>query len=270
MVRCDYCIEEECGGDRIGRCDCDHCDKLESCPKVLRPTIRITTRCTQACGHCCYGSSPKRSEMMTVETARLTARFLDANGIWYASIMGGEVFCNPDWEAIVSILCTGREYVRLVTNGDWVGTDFLDRLTSHRDILNVAISNDKWHSNANVEAAAAECDAKGFRYCVADPEVENDDNVIAPIGRGEYHYGLFSMFACYCHNPEKHYTFLIDEDGLIYKCGFGVWDYADVGDYVDGGFAARFKEFNRTFYKAWIPSCTACRRSYRRAAAEAT
>jgi len=264
-IRCDFCIEEDCDGSRKGCCDCDNCDRVEECPRVLRPTIRITTRCTQKCGHCCYDSTPDRDDMMSVETARSIQRFLDANDIWYAAIMGGEIFCNPDWEEIVGILCTGRQYVRLVTNGDWAGTDFLDRLADYRDILNIAISNDKWHTNDNVEAAAAECEAKGFRYCVADPNTEDNDNVIAPVGRGAYHYGLFSMFACYCHNPEKNYTFLIDETGTVFKCGFGVWDYAEVADYEDGGFAARFKAFNQVFYGTWISSCTSCRRSYRKA-----
>ena len=73
---------------------------------------------------------------------------------------------------------------------------------------------------------------------------ESEFNLV-PIGRAESSGGLYSMFGCYCQNPKHHYSFLIDEVGKIYKCGFGVWNYADIDDYIDGGFAPRFKEFNK-------------------------
>jgi hypothetical protein len=265
MTPCEYCIEEECGGCRKGMCDCSSCKHVDECHKVLRPTVRITTKCTQACEHCCWSSSPKKNDMMTVEVARDIQRFLDANDIWYVAIMGGEIFCHPQWEEIITILSKGREYVRIVTNGDWVGTDFLDRLPAPIDRFTIAISRDKWHTNTNVVAAIKECKDKGFRCRVANPEEEDDDNTITPVGRGEFHYGLYSSFACFCHNPEKHYTFLIDEEGKVYKCGFGTWDYATVQEYRDGGFAERFKEFNQIFYKLFISNCAACRRAFSRA-----
>jgi len=259
MNRCAYCIEEECGGTRS--CNCETCDKRGVCPKVLRPTIRITTRCTQACGHCCFGSSPKRNEMMTVDTARSVARFLDAHNIWYAALMGGEVFCNPDWAEIVNIIAAGRDYVRLVTNGDWAGTDFLDHLEDHREKLVIAISRDRWHTNRHVDAAIAECEARGFRYTVTSEEEDNLENIV-PAGRGDLHYGLYSSFGTYCSNPDKKYTFLIDEEGEVYKCGFGVWDYANVSEYQEGGFEERFKFFNQKFYGCFVGNCAACQRAY--------
>lgn len=261
MNPCSYCIEEECGGCRKGMCDCSSCKHVDECNKVLRPTIRITTRCTQACGHCCWGSSPSKSDMMTIETAKVIQRFLDANNIWYAAIMGGEIFCNPDWAEIVTILSTGRDYIRIVTNGDWAGTDFLDRLPAPIDRFTIAISRDKWHTNTNVDAAIAECEAKGFRYRVTRDD-EDDDEGIVPVGRGGFHYGLYSSFSNYCTNPERKYTFLIDEGGVIYKCGFGSWDYATVEEYAEGGFAERFKEFNQIFYKTFISNCASCLRAF--------
>jgi len=33
-------------------------------------------------------------------------------------------------------------------------------------------------------------------------------------------------------------------------------------EYQEGGFAARFKEFNKIFYKAFIPSCRVCQLSW--------
>ena len=54
------------------------------------------------------------------------------------------------------------------------------------------------------------------------------------------------------------YSFLIDEDGNIYKCGFGVLKYANVSTYIEGGFKARFKDFNKRFYGVFISSCSSC------------
>jgi hypothetical protein len=34
-------------------------------------------------------------------------------------------------------------------------------------------------------------------------------------------------------------------------------------DYKDGGFAKRFKEFNKKFYSCYITSCTSCIRAAR-------
>jgi len=59
----------------------------------------------------------------------------------------------------------------------------------------------------------------------------------------------------------KRYNLLIDEQGEIYKCGFGSWPYASVNDFLQGGFGARFKEFNAKFYGAFISSCAACQRA---------
>ena len=70
------------------------------------------------------------------------------------------------------------------------------------------------------------------------------------------------MFHNFCSNPEDQYSFLIDEVGKIYKCGFGVWDYADINDYQDGGFAHRFKEFNKKFYDIFISNCSSCISGY--------
>lgn len=66
------------------------------------------------------------------------------------------------------------------------------------------------------------------------------------------------MMGCYCHNPANKYSFLIDEEGYIYKCPFGVWEYANVSDYLNGGFSVRFKEFNKKFYDIFIISCASC------------
>jgi len=256
---CDICIEEDCGGTHD--CHCETCERRDECPKFLKPIIRVTTRCTQACSHCCFSCSPTRDDHMTVAVARDTAQFMKANEILAASIMGGEVFCNPDWREILPILLADLAYCRIVTNGDWVGTDFLDVLAPFKRILNLSISKDRWHDNKNVEAAAAACDAGGFRYGVTSEAMDTTD-MIVPVGRGDLYSGFYSMMGAYCQNPVKKYSFMVDETGEIYKCGFGVWAYASVSEYLDGDFAPRFKSFNRTFYGCFVSSCASCVRSY--------
>ena len=264
MVRkspCAFCIEESCRGSRD--CDCSACEKLTTCPRVLRPVIRVTTRCTQRCEHCCFACSPDRDDHMTVETARGVRQFLDANNIWCITVMGGEVFCHPEWATIVPILLGGRDYVRIVTNGDWAdGTGaFLDVLEPFRDCVKLSISRDRWHTNARVEAALAECRARGFHHSVTTDDEDNLDNIV-PVGRGEFHHSFYNMMGCHCQNPDCKYSFLIDEGGTVYKCGFGVWDYTSIDDHLEGGFAARFKEFNQVFYGTFIGSCARCVRAW--------
>ena len=34
--------------------------------------------------------------------------------------------------------------------------------------------------------------------------------------------------------------------------------YANINEYLEGGFDKRFKEFNKRFYSIFIPSCSSC------------
>ena len=88
--RCNICIEEQCKGAK--NCNCETCSKISECTKYLKPTLRITRKCTQHCSMCCFSCSPKESEMMTVETAKQVAEFYENNNISYTQIMGGEFF----------------------------------------------------------------------------------------------------------------------------------------------------------------------------------
>ena len=207
---------------------------------------------------------------MTVAIAVEVARFLEANEVQQITLMGGEIICHPNWQEILETLLSVPtvSYVRIVTNGDWAHPDgvskFLTALEPHRDRLNLAVSYDRWHTNARVEAAVAECEARGFRVTQTTDKEDNLKNIV-PVGRGEFHGSIYSLMACSCHNPMKKYSLLIDESGEIFKCGFGAWSYASVSEYQDGGFAARFKEFNRVFYATFISSCASCQRAWRRA-----
>ncbi len=263
---CSICLDEQCGGKRT--CNCETCKVRSECPRYLHPTIRITTKCTQSCSHCCYSCSPQKSDMMSVETAREIGQFLKANEILAITIMGGEFYCNPDWKEIFHELLseTGVAYVRLVTNGDWAQDrtdEVLDVLEAYKSFLKVSISMDRWHTNAHVGAACTACATRGF-YWNSTTEEEDSETTIVPVGRSAWDVNFFALFSCFCHDETHKYGFLIDEKGTIYKCGMGVWDYAEVQAYLDGGFRARFKEFNQEFYSVFMSNCKVCLRMYQR------
>lgn len=199
---------------------------------------------------------------MTVETAEVIATFLNANGIASLNVMGGEFFCNPDWHPIIAHFLSTGSVLRLVSNADWYNDDTVkDKLAilneENKGRLFLSLSYDRWHTNTGVEAAVKYLKSHNIPYTVEDKEQASEAGIV-PIGRGESSCGIYSMLACYCHNPQNQYSFMIDEDGVIYKCPFGVLEYANVIDYVDGGFNAKFKDFNSKFYSIFIPSCTSC------------
>lgn len=205
--------------------------------------------------------------MMTVDKALEIAEFLKCNEIQSLNMMGGEFFCNPDWHFIIDQFLALGGVVRLVSNADWFNNDevkggLIDLNQRYSGHFFLSLSRDKWHTNIGVDAAAAFLKCEKIPY-VVESEEESSDNSLIPIGRSECSFGIFGMLACYCHNPAHQYSFLIDEAGEIYKCPFGVWDYANTSEYVSGGFHAKFKEFNKKFYDIFIPSCTSCIRMAR-------
>lgn len=259
--RCQFCIDPMCEGRRD--CDCESCDKRDCCYRTLRPTIRVTLKCTQKCGHCCWAASPAKDKHMTPEVAELVHQFLDSNPIHYANIMGGEFWLNPDWEEVLGMIVEGLDYARLVTNGDWSADEESSRrirafMEAHEQCY-LAITTDRWHTNKHVVTAEEFCKEHNLLHKVGGDE---DDKGLVPVGRSAFDFGMYGMLACYCHTPVNKYTFLIDEDGTIYKCAFGTWDYDRVHNFVSGGFPERFKEFNEKFYGLFVGSCTSCRRAY--------
>lgn len=177
-------------------------------------------------------------------------------------VMGGEFFCHSQWEEVLDAVTKGMKTVRLVSNGDWAGNKELSEkviafLRSHL-YFHVGLSKDGWHTNKHVDAAVEFLAAGEVPHRIPTPDEVKDDSIV-PIGRGEFHYGFYSMFGAYCSKPDRRYNFLIDEKGNVYKCGMGAWPYANVSEYIDGGFDERFKYFNDVFYGAYVMSCTQCR-----------
>jgi len=263
--RCNICIEEDCKGAK--NCNCETCSRANECPRFLKPTLRITRKCTQHCIMCCFSCSPKREEMMTFEMAEKVSQFYKNNNISYTQIMGGECFMNPEWENIFRLILPLVKRARIVTNGDWAVNclKFADVVAEYPQ-AHVAISNDEWHTNYNVKLAEKACKDRGIDCKICDGDLKEDG--IVPVGNGDLFFSSYSMFQCWCHKPDRKYSFLIKEDGNISKCDMGLWDYAKVEDYLDGEFDSRFKEFNQIFYKQFIGNCSMCNRSYNYATAK--
>lgn len=257
MTRCDICITEDCGGKK--KCRCDTCKHINKCNKILRPVVRITTKCTQRCRHCCFSCSSEREEHMSIDTASSLSCFLQVHEIKKVSIMGGEFFCNPDWLEIFKILLPHLEYCRLVTNGDWAkDKDFLKQLSPYNHQIAIAISEDQWHSNKYTRQAVEQCEEHNFFWSKPSDEM-NNDTALVPVGRlGGDPSGFYGMFSSYCSNPEHQYSFLIDEIGDIFKCSFGKRRYTNINNHFDGSFPAIFKEYNRKFYKKPPMNCYRC------------
>jgi hypothetical protein len=204
---------------------------------------------------------------MSLKKAKDINKFLVSNRIDYINVMGGEFFMHPDWFNIMSTLCHKMKFTRIVTNGDWIkgeSNKVKEFASLFPDSIYFAISKDRWHTNENIDAAAEFCSSNKILYKVATEDQTSFDSVV-PIGRSMFEHNLYSFLACYCTKPERKYSFLVDEQGVIYKCPMGVWDYADVLDYIDGGFDERFKEFTSIFHSELISNCAACIRVWKRA-----
>lgn len=206
--------------------------------------------------------------MMTVEQSRIVSQFLKTNEISYINVMGGEFFCNPDWEAILENLIEPIEIMRLVTNGDWATNSdkVMEFFRKHKNKLVVAVSGDHWHTRKNIEEAERLLKENEIPHKVSTDE-DMPERGIVPVGRGELigYSGFYGFLATYCSKPEAKYSFLIDEEGNIYKCVWGMLKYANVKDYVDKTFYARFKDFNKKFYeKCMVLNCRSCYRTLSR------
>jgi hypothetical protein len=198
---------------------------------------------------------------MTIKMAKKVSAFLKNNEVQMVNLMGGEIFCNPHWKKILDLIIPSVPLVRIVSNGDWIEgcPEFAEYLTKFKNCY-VSISKDEWHNMKNVDKALKVLKENNILFNT--PKHEEKEENLVPVGRAELSgFGFYGTFGCYCHNPEKQYSFLIDEKGDIFKCGFGIWNYDSIDTYVDGGFTTRFKEFNKVFYGVFIPSCSSCIRS---------
>jgi hypothetical protein len=175
--------------------------------------------------------------------------------------MGGEFFCNKKWERIFEILIPGLKYIRLVTNGDWAEDPSVPKFLMQFGNIKVSISKDRWHNNKNVNKAVQLCKKYNLNYNIASVNEVSEESIV-PVGRSMDSFGFFGMFGSWCNSHDHKYSFLIDELGLVYKCGFDVWNYTKIEDYLNGGFSKEFKRFNQKFYSAFISNCRRCSQAY--------
>lgn len=203
--------------------------------------------------------------MMSVDMAKDIATFIKNNNIFALNLMGGEFFCNPDWYEIFDLFFDAAYHIRVVSNSDWVHSDDVKNklIQLHEKYGNkfyVCLSNDEWHTNKYVSEAEEFLNSVGIICRNGEGQLKSDG--IVPVGRGELiGGGFYSFMGTYCSNPENRYSMLIDEDGNIYKCSFGTWKYANVHDYMEGGFEKRFKTYHQGLRKVFISNCRSCRRS---------
>lgn len=139
---------------------------------------------------------------MSIDKAKDIALFFRNNNIRSVNLMGGEFFCNSHWYEIFDIILSEVISARLVTNGDWANNEEVKAklttlINNYSNVVRFAISKDRWHTNKNVEEAT--------------------DASIVPIGRAVWQGTFYSVLGCYCRNPMNKYSFLIDENGSIYK-----------------------------------------------------
>jgi len=224
---------------------------------VYSPTIRITTKCTQSCSHCCFECSPNRNDMMNIDVAKSISDFIKKNNIDVINVMGGEFFCNSDWKDIIRIL-SDNVVVRLVTNSDWIVLkhEVIDFLLEYKNVY-MALSKTKFHTNANVQNAIDTLDKYGIAYIL---DKHNINNNVVPVGRGINHFGFYHMLGAYCMNPKHCMSFLIDEVGDLYKCPFGLWK---IGNVFDNNVLHDLELFNDKFNSAHIMTCSQCVRIHK-------
>jgi len=267
MNRCEICFDPPENCSHV--CKGLDCKSYETCHRRISPVIRITKKCTQKCDHCCFSCSPNEDEMMTIKTASKIKKFYESNNILSMNIMGGEFFCNYDWEDVCEELVSTKDlmYVRITSNGDWAGSDKTAKkvidFCKRNPVVYVAVSKDKWHTNRHVDKAV-ELLYDNKISMVGGKGENNEDDSIVPVGNGQFIYGFYSSFGCMCHKPDCKYKMMIDEDGEIYKCPMGIWEFDNVDNFQKGGFAPRFKEFYGKFESVFMGNCSCCLRGYER------
>ena len=220
------------------------------------PIIRITTKCTQSCEHCCFSCSPSQTRQMSVEMAQQISDFLNNHHISTIEIMGGEFICNPNWYSIVETLSKNINSVRLVSNGDWLASsERVIKLLKRNKQIKIAISKDKYHTNQNYVNITKELETANIPYVIQSFEL--NEYGIVPIGRAQSYCGFYSYFGCYCKNPKYCSSCLVDEDGDVFYCPFGAWR---VGNIQEVDIMEYLRDFNSAFDKSLIMSCSQCLR----------
>jgi len=111
-------------------------------PYRLRSAVwEITLACPFSCKYCGSGGGKARpNELSTKECERIASELAEL-GCRRVSLIGGEVFTRPDWEAIIRFMTDRGIRVCVITNGFNMSGDIPDRLIG-AGIESVAVSID--------------------------------------------------------------------------------------------------------------------------------
>ncbi len=125
----------------------------------------ITLACCFSCRYCGSGAGKARAGELTTEECLAVAEQLAEIGCERVSLIGGEVFLRPDWDAIASAL-TGRGVRTAVITNGWLFDDGTIRRLRGAGIESVAVSldsvepvHDRFRQSGSFRRAAAAIDA---------------------------------------------------------------------------------------------------------------
>ena len=111
-------------------------------PYVLRSAVwEITLACCFRCAYCGSAGGRARENELTTAECDGVARQLAELGCRRVSLIGGEVFMRPDWDAVVASLTSRGIRVCIITNGFTMSPEIVGRLKELR-VESVAVSVD--------------------------------------------------------------------------------------------------------------------------------
>lgn len=116
--------------------------EYRSFPFQLQTAVwEITLACCFRCAYCgSRGGKARENELSTAECMHVARQLADM-GCRRVSLIGGEVFMRPDWEAIVQALTSRGVITCIITNGFRLSPAILDALR-RLQIESVAVSLD--------------------------------------------------------------------------------------------------------------------------------
>jgi|GEM_PF-4677838 len=91
--------------------------------------IEITHRCNVSCCFCYLKNRKTRSKEMTYEVFSAVVRRLRSLGIGNVRLSGGEPLTHKNLDQMLSLLFKNKFRIRLITNGDLLTQEFLDKYT---------------------------------------------------------------------------------------------------------------------------------------------
>ena len=95
--------------------------------------LETTTRCNNYCQHCFNRSGEKENDLSVENIIELERGFCNLGNITQVLLSGGEFFSNPSYFEILQFISCKYD-VKVLSNGKFVPSDFLDLLSSRKNI----------------------------------------------------------------------------------------------------------------------------------------